>query len=52
MMEEGPRALALRAGALRASMIVIVPRGTWHRFETPNGATLERDHTGRNASRV
>ena len=35
MTEEGPRAPALRAG-----MIVIVRRGAWHRFETPNGVTL------------
>ena len=35
MTEEGPQALALSAG-----MIAIVPRGTWHRFESPGGVTL------------
>ena len=35
MTEDGPQALVLRAG-----MIAIVPQGTWHRFESPDGVTL------------
>jgi len=35
MTEEGPQALTLSAG-----MIAIVPRGAWHRFESPGGVTL------------
>jgi mannose-6-phosphate isomerase-like protein (cupin superfamily) len=35
MTAEGPQSLALTAG-----MIVIVPQGTWHRFEAPDGVTL------------
>jgi mannose-6-phosphate isomerase-like protein (cupin superfamily) len=35
MTEEGQQALALSAG-----MIAIVPRGTWHRFDSPDGVTL------------
>lgn len=35
MTAAGPHALALKAG-----MAVIVPQGTWHRFEAPDGVTL------------
>jgi mannose-6-phosphate isomerase-like protein (cupin superfamily) len=35
MTEEGPRSLALSAG-----MMVIVPQGMWHRFDSPDGVTL------------
>lgn len=35
MTADGPRSLALNAG-----MAVIVPQGTWHRFEAPDGVTL------------
>jgi mannose-6-phosphate isomerase-like protein (cupin superfamily) len=33
--EEGPQTLELRAG-----MMVIVPKGMWHRFESATGVTL------------
>ena len=33
--EEGPQTLTLRGG-----MIAIVPQGTWHRFDAPNGVTM------------
>jgi mannose-6-phosphate isomerase-like protein (cupin superfamily) len=33
--EDGPQSFALSAG-----MIAIVPQGTWHRFESPDGVTL------------
>lgn len=33
--DEGPEALELRAG-----MMVIVPKGMWHRFESASGVTL------------
>jgi mannose-6-phosphate isomerase-like protein (cupin superfamily) len=29
-----------RAAALRAGEFVVVPQGTWHRFETPEGVKL------------
>ena len=35
MTAEGPQALALAAG-----MIAVVPQGTWHRFDSPDGVTL------------
>jgi len=35
MTANGPQSLQLTAG-----MIVIVPRGTWHHFEAPDGVTL------------
>jgi quercetin dioxygenase-like cupin family protein len=35
MTEDGPQTLALTAG-----MIVIVPRGIWHHFDSPEGVTL------------
>jgi quercetin dioxygenase-like cupin family protein len=35
MTEEGPQEQELRAG-----MMVVVPRGIWHRFESPAGVTL------------
>ena len=35
MTEEGPQAVALSTG-----MIAIVPQGTWHRFDSPDGVTL------------
>jgi mannose-6-phosphate isomerase-like protein (cupin superfamily) len=35
MTEQGPQAVALRAG-----MIAVVPQGTWHRFDSPEGVTL------------
>jgi mannose-6-phosphate isomerase-like protein (cupin superfamily) len=33
--EDGPQPVTLSAG-----MIAIVPQGTWHRFESPEGVTL------------
>lgn len=33
--DEGPEALELRAG-----MMVVVPKGMWHRFESAKGVTL------------
>jgi len=33
--DEGPRAVELGAG-----MMVIVPQGMWHRFDSPDGVTL------------
>jgi mannose-6-phosphate isomerase-like protein (cupin superfamily) len=33
--DDGPRSLSLSAG-----MMVIVPQGTWHRFNSPDGVTL------------
>jgi mannose-6-phosphate isomerase-like protein (cupin superfamily) len=33
--EDGPQSVTLSAG-----MIAIVPQGTWHRFESPDGVTL------------
>jgi mannose-6-phosphate isomerase-like protein (cupin superfamily) len=33
--DDGPQAVALSAG-----MIAIVPRGMWHRFQSPEGVTL------------
>jgi mannose-6-phosphate isomerase-like protein (cupin superfamily) len=33
--EDGPQSVTLSAG-----MIAIVPQGTWHRFESPEGVTL------------
>ena len=33
--DEGPQAQELRAG-----MMVVVPQGMWHRFESPGGVTL------------
>lgn len=35
MTDEGPQSHTLRAG-----MMVIVPQGTWHRFESADGVTL------------
>ena len=35
MTEQGPQEQELRAG-----MMVVVPRGIWHRFESPAGVTL------------
>ena len=35
MTTEGPQALTLSAG-----MLAVVPQGTWHRFEAPDGVTL------------
>jgi mannose-6-phosphate isomerase-like protein (cupin superfamily) len=35
MAEDGPQSFALRAG-----MVAIVPQGTWHRFEAPDGVSL------------
>jgi mannose-6-phosphate isomerase-like protein (cupin superfamily) len=35
MTTNGPQSLQLTAG-----MIVIVPQGTWHHFEAPDGVTL------------
>jgi mannose-6-phosphate isomerase-like protein (cupin superfamily) len=35
MTDEGPQAVALKAG-----MVAIVPRNTWHRFEAPDGVAL------------
>ncbi|MGH7116850.1 MAG: hypothetical protein ACREE9_20435, partial [Stellaceae bacterium] len=35
MFDDGPRSYALKAG-----MVVIVPRGKWHRFEAPDGVSL------------
>jgi mannose-6-phosphate isomerase-like protein (cupin superfamily) len=35
MTAEGPQSFALGAG-----MVAIVPQGTWHRFEAPDGVTL------------
>jgi mannose-6-phosphate isomerase-like protein (cupin superfamily) len=32
---DGPASISLRAG-----MMVIVPRGMWHRFDSPGGVTL------------
>ena len=30
----------LQSHAVRAGMVVIVPRGTWHRFHSPDGVSL------------
>jgi mannose-6-phosphate isomerase-like protein (cupin superfamily) len=35
MAEDGPKSYALSAG-----MMVIVPRGMWHRFHSPEGVSL------------
>ncbi len=35
MNDDGPQSHALKAG-----MVIIVPQGVWHRFETPDGVTL------------
>jgi mannose-6-phosphate isomerase-like protein (cupin superfamily) len=35
MTEDGPQALELGAGT-----IAVVPQGTWHRFDAPDGVTL------------
>jgi mannose-6-phosphate isomerase-like protein (cupin superfamily) len=35
MTDDGPQALTLGPG-----MIAVVPQGTWHRFEAPEGVTL------------
>lgn len=35
MTAEGPQAVALSAG-----MLIVVPRGHWHRFEAPDGVTV------------
>jgi mannose-6-phosphate isomerase-like protein (cupin superfamily) len=35
MFEDGPQSFALKAG-----MVAIVPQGTWHRFESPDGVSL------------
>ncbi len=35
MTGEGPQSLSLSAG-----MLVVVPRGHWHRFEAPGGVTV------------
>jgi mannose-6-phosphate isomerase-like protein (cupin superfamily) len=35
MTPDGPQSLSLTAG-----MIVIVPQGMWHHFDSPNGVTL------------
>jgi mannose-6-phosphate isomerase-like protein (cupin superfamily) len=47
MTDAGPRSFALTAG-----MLIVVPRGHWHRFEAPGGVTVlsatpqPTDHTG------
>ena len=33
--DDGPQTHTLKAG-----MLVVVPQGAWHRFESPNGVTL------------
>src|SRR5260370_13129050 len=33
--EDGPQSFALRAG-----MIVVIPKGAWHRFHSPEGVTV------------
>jgi mannose-6-phosphate isomerase-like protein (cupin superfamily) len=35
LTDDGPQSLALSAGTM-----VIVPRGVWHRFKSPDGVTL------------
>ncbi len=35
MAEDGPQSFTLSAG-----MVAIVPQGTWHRFESPDGVSL------------
>jgi mannose-6-phosphate isomerase-like protein (cupin superfamily) len=35
MTDDGPQSHALKAG-----MVVIVPQGAWHRFESPDGVSL------------
>ena len=35
MTDDGPRTLSLSSG-----MMAIVPQGTWHRFQSPEGVTL------------
>jgi quercetin dioxygenase-like cupin family protein len=35
IVDDGPQEQELRAG-----MMVVVPQGVWHRFESPNGVTL------------
>jgi mannose-6-phosphate isomerase-like protein (cupin superfamily) len=35
MTEDGPQSFALKAG-----MLAVVPQGTWHRFEAPDGVSL------------
>ncbi len=35
MAEDGPQSFSLKAG-----MLVVVPQGTWHRFEAPDGVSL------------
>ena len=35
MTEDGPQVLDMRAG-----MLTVVPRNTWHRFEAPEGVTV------------
>jgi quercetin dioxygenase-like cupin family protein len=35
MTADGPQSYALKAG-----MLIIVPQGTWHRFEAPDGVSL------------
>jgi len=35
MMEDGPSSCTLTAG-----MLIVVPRGRWHRFEAPDGVTV------------
>ena len=35
MTDDGPKSYAVSAG-----MTVIVPQGTWHRFQSPEGVTL------------
>jgi mannose-6-phosphate isomerase-like protein (cupin superfamily) len=47
MTEDGPQSCALAAG-----MVALVPQGTWHRFEAPDGVCLvtvtpqPTDHVG------
>jgi quercetin dioxygenase-like cupin family protein len=35
LTDDGPRVLELKAG-----MLTVVPRGSWHRFQAPDGVTV------------
>ena len=35
LTDDGEQTMTLKAG-----MLIVVPRGCWHRFEAPNGVTL------------